>query len=233
MWIDDLILKRMAEPIAQWCWVPEDPHVILGASNRADTEIDEEACLRDNVPVLKRYGGGGTVVLHSGCVIVSVGLWVKSPYQNQLYFQLLNQAIIKGLAAWDPACGVLSQNGISDICIGSKKIAGTSLFRSKHYLLYQASILVDPNLHLIERYLKHPSKEPTYRLNRSHSDFLSSLHEFLGKTPSSSEISQFLSLTLRTIIEDLLKDHLLPPQPDHFAALEARVKRNSEFHNDP
>jgi lipoate-protein ligase A len=225
MWIDDLILTRMAEQIALWSWVPENTHVILGASNRADTEIHEEVCALDHVPVLKRYGGGGTVVLHPGCVVVGVGLWVKSPFQNQMYFQLLNQAIINGLALWNPACGVLSQNGISDICIGSKKIAGTSLFRSKHYLLYQASILVDPKLHLIERYLRHPSKEPNYRLNRSHSDFLTSLQEFLGETSSSVEVSQFLSSSLPTIIEGSLKDHLVPPQMEHFAALEARIKR--------
>lgn len=143
-----------------------------------------------------------------------------------MYFHLLNQAIINGLTTWNPACGALSQNGISDICMGSKKIAGTSLFRSKHYLLYQASILVDPKLHLIERYLRHPSKEPNYRLNRSHSDFLTSLQELVGETSSSVEISQFLSSTLLVIIEDSLKDHLISPQSDHFGALQSRINRN-------
>jgi lipoate-protein ligase A len=37
--------------------------------------------------------------------------------------------------------------------------------------------LVCPDLSLIERYLKHPKKEPDYRRGRSHKDFLSSIHK--------------------------------------------------------
>ena len=51
------------------------------------------------------------------------------------------------------------------------------MFRSRNYLLYQASLLVDSKIDLISKYLAHPSKEPTYRKKRPHSDFLIGLSQ--------------------------------------------------------
>src|SRR5690606_4412899 len=127
------------------------------------------------VPILRRYGGGGTVVLYHGCAVASVGMWVKRDFHNQLYFERLNEALIRTLEGMGLKAGTLAQNGISDIVAGEKKVVGTSLFRSRNYLLYQASILVSADLSLIERYLRHPSQEPEYRRGRTHASFLSGL----------------------------------------------------------
>jgi len=40
---------------------------------------------------------------------------------------------------------------------------------------YQGSLLVNPKLQKIDRYLKHPTREPDYRQNREHLDFVTSL----------------------------------------------------------
>jgi lipoate---protein ligase len=71
--------------------------VVLGSSNQPDVEVQVNNCQRDGIPILKRYGGGGTVLLYDGCVIVSLGLWVRQHYQNKLYFECLNQAVIEAL----------------------------------------------------------------------------------------------------------------------------------------
>ncbi len=217
---------RCGELLAHSVWVPRQPVVVLGSSNHPDTEVLEESCLADGIPILKRYGGGGTVLLYDGCVIVSVGLWVKQLYQNKLYFERLNQSVINSLSKQWPAFRDLGQRGLSDITFGDLKVAGTSLFRSRNYLLYQASILVDLNHDLINRYLKHPSKEPDYRLGRTHQDFLKGLSDF-HQDATPSLCADVLDRWLPNQVKEIMGSELLSPIPEQFSALEARVQRAS------
>jgi lipoate-protein ligase A len=69
----------------------------------------------------------------------------------------------------------LSQRGLSDICIGDKKILGSSLYMPRGRAHYQASLLVHCDLNIMFKYLKHPSREPDYRRGRRHEDFLTTL----------------------------------------------------------
>ncbi len=174
MWIDDQILKSCALPLATEVWIPDAPMVVLGRGNKVEREVNVRACVDDGIPILKRLGGGGTVLLHSGCLIVSLGLWVKEFYANDRYFRLLNQSVIDCFNVDLPHLA-FDQRGHSDIVHGHLKIAGTSLFRSRNFLMYQASILVDMQIDWIEKYLAHPSLEPDYRKGRSHRDFLTDL----------------------------------------------------------
>ena len=77
MWIDDQILKNYDRALYSEIFVPRSTVVVLGSGNDEDLEVNSEACVAGEIPVLRRYGGGGTVVLYSGCVVVSVGCWVK------------------------------------------------------------------------------------------------------------------------------------------------------------
>ncbi|HEB84320.1 MAG TPA: hypothetical protein ENI92_04885 [Bacteroidetes bacterium] len=70
--------------------------------------------------------------------------------------------------------------GISDLAIGGRKLAGSAFYRRKNLAYYSASLLVDPDLALIERYLRHPPREPEYRRGRAHRDFLTTLREAAG-----------------------------------------------------
>ena len=172
MWIDDNLIKRCSEDIALSVWIPRDTMVVLGSSNDPKRECFTDKCELDKISIVKRYGGGGAVVLHPGVLVISLGLWVKSYYQNANYFKKINQAVIQTLSDCIDGLESLGQAGISDLVLDEKKIAGTSMFRSRNYLLYQASILIDSKIDLIERYLCHPSREPDYRKQKNHRDFL-------------------------------------------------------------
>lgn len=223
MWIDDDLLRRCAEPVATSTWVPKSPMVVLGSSNDPAAEVDVEACGRDGVPILKRYGGGGTVLLYAGCVVVSVGTWVRQHFQNKLYFHLLNQAVIECLAARWPRLLHLGQKGLSDITLEDRKVAGTSLFRSRNYLLYQASILVHLDTVAIARYLKHPTREPDYRAGRKHHEFLVGLGEVEpALTVEACHVQ--LAQHLDEVVARVIGDELVAPEPAQFAGLLRRAE---------
>lgn len=222
MWIDDDILKRCTETMALSVFVPSEVMIVLGSGNNPDFEVHVANCSDHSIPIFRRFGGGGTVLLHEGCVVVSLGLWVRQYYQNRLYFELINSAIIECLAVIWPGFAQLSQRGLSDIVYGDRKVAGTSLFRSRNYLLYQASLLVDAKADLIERFLAHPTREPDYRGGRSHADFIIGLNEIcpiLEPSIYCAHLQTQLPVTLQT----RLGEELIGPQPEFFEGLLRRA----------
>ncbi len=224
MWIDDQILRKCQANVALSVWNPDKTMVVLGSSNQLATEVCEDNCKNDGVEILRRYGGGGTVVLYSGCVVLSLGIWVKKHFHNDFYFQLLNQAIIQVLKMKTGSDIDFSQNGISDIVSNNRKFCGTSLFRSRNYLLYQASIICDLNLDIIDRYIKHPSKEPEYRAQRSHKDFLVGLSS-LDPGLTVDSVSHAMSNQFTSEVERQLATDCCPVFSDQVPCLMARVNR--------
>lgn len=225
MWIDRQVMETCDQDMTIKVFVPSTTVVVLGQNNKAQTEVHEQNCAKDGVEVLRRKGGGGTVVLHDGCVVVSVGGWVKDYYDNSKYFQLLNQSIIDALAAKVPLLGGLSQNGISDIVWQDKKIAGTSLFRSRNYFLYQASVLIDPRLPLIEAYLQHPTKEPDYRGQRSHRQFVTGIQHIDPslKGISALQWSDELNTHLAHALEQQLSERRIPAVSEQLSYLRKKA----------
>lgn len=222
MWIDDQVLSQCHQPLFQQSWIPEFDTVVMGRSNKAPLEVHEEKCQQDGVPILKRYGGGGTVVLYPGCVVVSVGAWVASPYKNDKYFQSINQALIRCFQQDFPQVD-FHQRGYSDIVINDRKFVGTSLFRSRTYLLYQASILVSLELEKIQIYLKHPTKEPAYRAGRDHRDFLTSLSS-LDSSYRPEDCLATLNQHLDSALVDELGSELSEPLIPHMPHLLGRTR---------
>src|SRR6516162_6476974 len=48
--------------------------VVLGTACRLDDDVNEAACVADNVPIFRRASGGGTVLLGPGCLCFSLVL---------------------------------------------------------------------------------------------------------------------------------------------------------------
>jgi lipoate-protein ligase A len=225
MWIDDDVFERCREPLAFACYVPRGCAVVLGSANEAAREADLDACAAGGVPILRRAGGGGAVVLHEGCVVVSLGAWVRHPYQNKTYFELLNNALIEALAGRWPTLARLNQRGISDVVDGQRKVAGTSLFRSRHYLLYQASLLVEARLGEITRYLRHPSREPDYRSGRQHADFITDVSAVVGEPLAPAQVAAHLEDALPGVTRRLLADELIDADVAHVPTILVRAAR--------
>jgi lipoate-protein ligase A len=173
--LDTLVLDRV-KYTAYACEIYEAPRVeiVLGRSAKAEKELYLENCLADGVPINRRSGGGGTVVLSPGVIILSIAGRSVLPYHLREHMLGVNNGIIEVLH--DLGVRSLSHEGISDIALKEKKILGSSLYRSGDLVLYQGSLLLNPDLGLMDRYLKQPEKQPEYRRGRPHGGFVTSLH---------------------------------------------------------
>ncbi|MFH2008292.1 MAG: hypothetical protein ABI333_17035 [bacterium] len=155
--------------------------VVLGRGSRPSLELRQEACHTDGVKIHRRRGGGCAVVLDPGNVIVSAALSAPG-LRIADHFETLSAWLIRGLAR----AGVpdIVQRDISDLCLGDHKIAGACMYRARNLLFYSASLLVDPDVRLMERYLHHPPREPEYRRGRPHAQFVTSVRGHTGLNPA-------------------------------------------------
>lgn len=147
--------------------------VVLGAAGRPDRDLKLAALAADGVPVLHRRGGGGAVVLSPGQVVLALVTEVASAFHNLDYARAINEWFIEALAAL--GVGGLEQRGITDLALRGRKVLGTSIYRSRLVLFYQASLLVSTDVSLFDRYLEHPHAEPDYRQGRGHESFCTTL----------------------------------------------------------
>jgi lipoate-protein ligase A len=148
---------------------------VLGSGSRPEAELNLDACRADDTPVLRRRGGGCAVVLDPGNVIVSVVATALPFGRHRQHFDALSAWLIDGLARI--GVGSMRPAGICDLVVGEKKVGGACLHRCRDLLYYTASLLIDPDVAMVARYLKHPPREPDYRRGRSHAAFMGSLAE--------------------------------------------------------
>lgn len=156
-------------------WESSTLAVVLGASGRLHEDVRVEACQDDGVDIARRASGGGTVVIGPGALNVSVvlptdvapGLTAVDVAQNYVLSRLA-----ESIRAQGPAVEIL---GLGDLTLDLRKFSGSAQRRLRHHFLVHASILYDFPLHLVPRYTGLPRRQPSYRGQRTHEDFLTNL----------------------------------------------------------
>ena len=179
--------------------------VVIGRGGKQELELDTDAIAADDVPLYKRPGGGCAVVLDPGNIIVSVALALPGLSGITTAFG----GISRWLAGSLDQCGVpgVTQRGVSDLAIGERKVGGSCIYRTRNLLYYSTTLLVDPDLDLVERYLPHPPREPDYRLGRPHRQFMGTLSLLSGISSPENLVSKlefYLSQSLISLSDSLI-----------------------------
>lgn len=164
--------QRDGAPVSR-IYEPKEICAVLGAAGNPDADLYLDRLASDGVPWRRRRGGGGTVVLTPGQVVLACVTEVDSPFRNREYAAQINSWVIEALAR----LGVrgVEGRGISDLAIRERKILGTSIYRTRLVLFYQASLLVTNDITVFTRYLAMPARVPDYRAGRKHEDFCTTL----------------------------------------------------------
>jgi len=164
-------------PQALRFWESRDYFVVVGYANRISREAALDACSRENVPVLRRCSGGGTVLQGPGCLNYSLvlrfdetgplrGIGETNTYIMGRHRDALRQAL--GLP--------VEVRGITDLAIDGCKFSGNAQRRKRRALLFHGTFLFNFDLDRIGRLLNMPSLEPDYRQARSHRAFVRNLN---------------------------------------------------------
>lgn len=157
-------------------WEPKRYFVVVGYGNEVGREVNQSFCRQRGIPVLRRCSGGGTVLQGPGILNYCLVLRVEDSPElagisgtNDFVMDRHQRALQKLLD--EP----VEREGHTDLVIGGRKFCGNSQRRRKDSVLFHGCFLVQADLELIEQALPLPSRQPEYRRNRSHSDFLMNL----------------------------------------------------------
>jgi lipoate-protein ligase A len=156
-------------------WQPETYFVVLGHSNRLAAEANVAACAAAKIPILRRTSGGGAVVLGPGCLNYSLILdcerhEIKNIATAFHYVLERHRRLIETLTGREIRIG-----GVSDLTVGGRKFSGNAQYRKSRYVLVHGTFLLNFELAVIERCLLLPPKQPEYRQNRPHLEFIANL----------------------------------------------------------
>lgn len=177
------------EALIHWCegspssdeilrfWEPTDYFVVLGYSSKIQSEIDLASCQAGRIPILRRCSGGGTVLQGPGCL--NYALILRIDHQDPLQGISQTNSFVLGYLrqALEPLIGPgIEIQGYTDLAFGMRKFSGNAQYRKRRFLLFHGTLLLHFDISFVEKFLPVPSKQPAYRQNRSHGNFLTNLN---------------------------------------------------------
>ena len=190
-------------------WEPDQYAVVLGYGNQVAREVHVEFCRRVKLPILRRCTGGGTVLQGPGCLNYSLVLGVEGPHpvhsisaandfimgrHRDMFAELLRARVERA--------------GQTDLAIAGRKFCGNAQRRRHRYLLFHGCVLLSLDFDVVQEALPFPSRQPDYRANRLHTDFLMNI-----STPASLLKAEFR----RAWAADAPVPHVPTARIDHLA----------------
>lgn len=194
-------------------WEQPGSAVVLGASRRIAADVQVERCVEDGVPIARRSSGGGSVLIGLGALNVTLVLPIAANPALATVDGAQNSVLERIAAGIRVGGAAVEVCGSGDLTVGGRKFAGSAQRRLKNWILVHASILYDLPIHRIDRYLRHPDRQPTYRRGRSHEDFLMNLPisrtilcDLIRSTWSPSSLLTATSDVPQDLLESLLAE---------------------------
>lgn len=173
--LDELLLEGVADssmPDTLRFWECPVPFIAIGSSQSVAEVVDEAACQRDGVPILRRCSAGGAVLQGPGSFNFAFALsYERYPETAVLHgsyaFLLDKVAQALKLLGIDAA-----RQGVSDLAVEGMKCSGNAQRRKRNACLHHGSLLYQVSMEAMERYLPEPGDRPEYRGARVHKEFV-------------------------------------------------------------
>ncbi len=149
--------------------------VIVGSGGSVEIDVNSANCEEDRVPVLRRASGGGTVLLGPGCLCFSLVIaCARLPGLNEI--PASNRYVLGHiLRALRPIVPDAVVEGTSDLAVLGRKFSGNAQQRKRRHFLHHGTLLCGTDLGLVPRYLNPPERQPEYRKDRPHAEFVMNL----------------------------------------------------------
>jgi lipoate-protein ligase A len=156
-------------------WESDQPLVVVGYSSHVDREVNQEACRRREIPILRRTTGGAAVMAGPGCLMYALVLSYQLRPQMRDLGRAHELVIGRMLQAFAGQVLNLEHRGTCDLAWEGRKVSGNSVRCRREHLLYHGTLLYRFPLELLDACLPMPPREPDYRQRRAHSAFVANL----------------------------------------------------------
>jgi len=183
------------------------PAIVMGISGKPHELVNMSQANTLKLPIIKRFSGGGTVVVDDNTLFVTF-IFQKDSHPFQAYPEPImkwSEGIYKPV--FTSSSFSLREN---DYVIEEKKFGGNAQYIRKDRWLHHTSFLWDYEKEKMSSLLL-PKKTPKYREGRDHEDFLCKMKDQLS---SKEEFFQRLKKSLKdsfTLVE-ITKEELKLPE---------------------
>ncbi|KAK2994618.1 hypothetical protein RJ640_025672 [Escallonia rubra] len=188
--LEERLLRNSSD---NWCIINDGtniPAIVMGLSGKPSELLEIRSVLRDQIPVVRRFTGGGTVIVDHGTIFVTLicnreAVPTVQPYPRSImqWSSLLYNEVFQGIGDFK-----LREN---DYVFGNHKFGGNAQSITKDRWIHHTSFLWEYEARNMA-YLKLPTRAPEYRLVRNHMDFLCGMKDYLPR-------SAFISKTVEAI----------------------------------
>ncbi|KAF4046324.1 putative BPL/LPL catalytic domain-containing protein [Phytophthora infestans] len=165
------------------------PTIVMGISGKPEQLLHQDAVKRDGIPVLKRFSGGGTVIVDHSTVFTTFickheDFPQVKPFPREImaWSQDFFSPFFSRICKEDLKFSLRED----DYVINDRKFGGNAQSLSKGRWLHHTSFLWDFNPKNME-YLTNPARQPKYREQRSHLEFLCPLKDVLKEECANRE----------------------------------------------
>lgn len=162
-----------------WCLFNcgSSPAIVLGISGKIDELVNQAHWEQKPIPLIRRFSGGGTVVVGADTLFVTLIINQRAlptvacypepilRWTDTLYSPLLPENLFQ-----------INEN---DYTIGDRKFGGNAQYICRERWLHHTSLLWDFDDEVMG-YLLPPRRQPRYREQRSHQDFLCRLKDYMA-----------------------------------------------------
>jgi len=156
-------------------WESPSYFVVLGVAQVLADEVNEAACARDSVPIMRRCSAGGCVLQGPGCLNFSLVFDQETRPEMRTIRGSYGAILDSLVAVLRRHHEAIRMDGISDVVFGERKISGNAQRRRKRFILHHGTLLYAFDASRLQLYLHEPSARPAYRGERLHSDFVTNI----------------------------------------------------------
>ncbi|UCD14028.1 MAG: lipoate--protein ligase family protein [Thermoplasmatales archaeon] len=154
--------------------------VSVGRSRKIHNDINLEECLKNNVKIVRRTTGGGSIYTDEQCLIYSLVFDRETGelHSSDEIFENVCHSLINTLERFNINAIYKPPN---DILLNEKKISGSAQIKKDNIVLIHGTLLLDTNLGLMNTVLKKPRNV-----------MVSTIRREMGFAPSMKEIKEEL-----------------------------------------
>jgi len=170
------------------------PAIVMGISQKVPLVVDQKKQEAKQIPILRRFSGGGTVIVDQDtCFVTFMGNAKQlnishNPDGVHCHFSSFYKKVFEGLPF-----SYLE----NDYRLKEKKIGGNAQYFRKDRFLHHTSFLFDWKKEHMECLLQ-PPKMPSYRESRSHEEFITRIN---GHFPSKKAFLDRVEESLKLFYE--------------------------------
>jgi lipoate---protein ligase len=172
-----------------------NPCVVLGKFQEEKFEVNLKYTKKNNIPIYKRFTGGGTVYHDRG----NLNITFCKEKENILFSKYvleeargITEIILKGIKEVYKNCEVKERNSIF---LGEKKIFGSAIAQKNNKFFFHSSLLINSNLKELQKVIKWIEEYPK--------DTRTSVK---SKRSEVTNLSAWTTLSINIIKEKILKN---------------------------